>query len=52
MFFRLKKIQKMELNWNNAMESPNTLIENESSTTLEDFRVTPSSEFQISVRDT
>ena len=44
LFFSLRKIQKIELTWNNAIEPSDGLTENESSTTLEDFLVISSSE--------
>ena len=46
LFFRLRKIQNIELTWNNMMEPSDSLTENESSTTLEDFLVISSSELQ------
>ena len=46
LFFRLRKIQNIELAWNNTMEPSDSLTENESSTTLEDFLVMSSSELQ------
>ena len=39
-------MQKIELTWNHEMEPSDSLTENESSTTLEDFLVMSSSELQ------
>ena len=39
-------MQKIELTWNYVMEPSDSLTENESSTTLEDFLVMSSSELQ------